>query len=101
MTKTENTTTSEAGGDVCQLPTEALSPNNWNPNRMTDEEFAELVEEVRYLRRLPKPVVVRNGCAGEAGEYLIVDGEHGWRAAQEVGLAEVACEIIAADDFEA
>jgi ParB/RepB/Spo0J family partition protein len=85
--------------DVRQLPTDALHPNDYNPNRMTGEEFTELVEEVRHLGRLPKPVVVRNGYA--ADEYLIVDGEHGWRAAKEVGLAEVTCEVIKADDFEA
>ena len=67
-------------------------------NRMVDERFAELVEEVRHLGRLPKPVVARpNGD----GQYVIVDGEHGWRAAQEVGLAEIAVEVVEADDFEA
>jgi ParB/RepB/Spo0J family partition protein len=84
---------------MTELRTEQLRPNDYNPNRMTDEEFAELVEEVRHLGRLPKPVVVRNGYAGDA--YQIVDGEHGWRAAKEVGLEEIACEVIEADDFEA
>jgi ParB/RepB/Spo0J family partition protein len=101
MTETENRA-SEAAEDVRRLPTESLHSNNYNPNRMTDEEFAELLEEVRHLGRLPKPVVVRNGYAcSKAGSYLIVDGEHGWRAAMEVGLAEVTCEVIEADDFEA
>src|SRR5215216_5321262 len=77
--------------DVRQLLTDALHPNDYNPNRMAGEEFTELVEEVRHLGRLPKPVVVRNGYAPD--EYLIVDGEHGWRAAKEVGLAEVTCEV--------
>jgi ParB/RepB/Spo0J family partition protein len=79
------------------LPVEQLRPNDYNPNRMTDEEFAELVAEVRHLGRLPKPVVVRPARDG----YVIVDGEHGWRAAKEAGLAEVPCEVIEADDFEA
>src|SRR5215207_3238502 len=85
------------------LRTEDLKPNDYNPNRMTEEEFAELVEEVRHLGRVPKPVVVRNRYAGDvsAGEYQIVDGEHGWRAAKEVGLEEITCEVIEADDFEA
>jgi ParB/RepB/Spo0J family partition protein len=84
---------------MTELRTEQLQPNDYNPNRMTDEEFAEFVEEVRHLGRLPKPVVVRNGYAGDA--YQIVDGEHGWRAAKEVGLEEITCEVIEADDFEA
>ncbi len=82
---------------VTALPTDRLRPNDYNPNRMTKAEFAELVEEVRHLGRLPKPVVVRSAEDG----YLIVDGEHGWRAATEVGLVEIACEVIEADDFEA
>ncbi|MDQ3256441.1 MAG: ParB N-terminal domain-containing protein [Acidobacteriota bacterium] len=64
---------------------------------MSEAEFAELVAEVKHLGRLPKPVVVRPNGNG----YVIVDGEHGWRAARAVGLPEVPCEIIEADDFEA
>jgi ParB/RepB/Spo0J family partition protein len=79
------------------LPVEQLQPNEYNPNRMATEEFQELLAEVRHLSRLPKPVIVR--CRGDV--YTIVDGEHGWRAAREVGLAEVPCEVIDADDFEA
>jgi len=79
------------------LPTERLSANDYNPNHMNDEAFAELVAEVRHLGRLPKPVVVRPNGDG----YVIVDGEHGWRAAQETGLTDVPCEVIDADDFEA
>ena len=79
------------------LPTDRLHPNDYNPNAMTTEEFTELVEEVQHLGRLPKPVVVRPNETG----YQIVDGEHGWRAAQEAGLAEVACEVVEVDDFEA
>jgi len=82
---------------VTTLPTAQLRPNDYNPNTMTDDEFAELVAEVRHLGRLPKPVVARPNGTG----FVIVDGEHGWRAACEVGLAEVPCEVITADDFEA
>ena len=64
---------------------------------MTDGEFQELVAEVKHLGRLPKPVVVRP----IDDQYVIVDGEHAWRAAKEVGLAEIPCEVVEADDFEA
>ncbi|MHC4402228.1 MAG: ParB/RepB/Spo0J family partition protein [Planctomycetota bacterium] len=79
------------------IPVDRVRPNNYNPNRMTEEEFAELVAEVRHLGRLPKPVVVRP----DGDDFQIVDGEHGWQAAKEAGLPEITCEVIEADDFEA
>jgi ParB/RepB/Spo0J family partition protein len=88
----------ERRAEVRQLPVGQLHPNSYNPNSMSDAEFGELVEEIRHLGRLPKPVVVRP-VAGD--EYEIVDGEHGWRASKEVGLAQIACEVIEADLFEA
>ena len=64
-----------------QIPVAQIKPNSYNPNRMADDEFAELVAEVQHLGRLPKPVVVRKNC----DIYEIVGGEHGWRAAQQSG----------------
>ena len=74
-----------------------IDPNPWNPNRMDEEKFGEYVAEVHRLGRLPKPVVVRK--LGD--RYQILDGEHGWRAAQEVGLTEILCELVEVDDFTA
>ena len=82
---------------IQQLSPELLSPNDYNPNRMNDDEFAELVSEVVHLGRIPKPIVVRPNGKG----YVIIDGEHGWRAAKEVGLGEIPCEVLDVDDFEA
>jgi ParB/RepB/Spo0J family partition protein len=81
------------------LPVKALRPNAYNPNQLTKSEFSELVAEIRHLGKLPKPVVVRSKLKGK--EYVIVDGEHGWRAAQQIGLEVVDCEVIEVDDFEA
>ena len=78
------------------VATDKLHPNDYNPNQMTDEEFAECVAEVRHLGRIPKPIIVRPNSDG----YVIVDGEHGWRAAKEVGLTDVPCEVVDIDDFE-
>jgi ParB/RepB/Spo0J family partition protein len=80
-----------------ELPVESIKPNAYNPNTMDTEEFAELVAEVRHLGRLPKPVVVSKASTG----WVIVDGEHGWRAARQLGLRTVACEVVEVDSFEA
>ena len=79
------------------LPTSKLRANDYNANQMSGEEFEQFVTEVRRLGRVPKPIVVRS-----CGDYYeIVDGEHGWRAAVEVGLKDVPCEVVDIDDFEA
>ncbi len=82
---------------LVMIPLDELRPNEFNPNRQTDEEFRQNVEEVRRLNGLPKPIVVRQTKAG----LEIVDGEYGWRTAKEAGLTEVPCVIIDADKFEA
>lgn len=79
------------------LPVDVIHANDYNPNHMTTAEFAELVLEVRHLGRIPKPVIVRPNDDG----YVVVDGEHGWRAAREAEISEVPCEIVEIDDFEA
>ena len=40
---------------LLELPVNQLVPNNYNPNRLTDDEFAELVVEVRLGICLLKP----------------------------------------------
>ena len=83
------------------VPVDDIRPNDYNPNRMADAEFSEFVAEVKHLGRLPKPVVIRPKVGFSSAAFCIVDGEHGWRAAKEVGFEKIPCEIIHADDFEA
>ena len=87
------------GPNLQTLLTCQLVPNHWNPNQMSDEQFDQLVAEVRRLGRLPKPIVVR---ALDDGTFEIIDGEHGWRAAREAGFDTILCEVIeGVDNFEA
>jgi len=79
------------------LPAELLVPNDWNPNRMTQGAFDELVEEVRRSNGVAKPIVVRE----REGSYEIIDGEHNWRAAVAAGLTTVRCDIVDWDEIEA
>lgn len=83
------------------VPVDDIRPNDYNPNRMDDQEFSEFVAEVKHLGRLPKPVVIRPKVGLSSAAFCIVDGEHGWRAAKEVGFEKIPCEIVHVDDFEA
>jgi ParB-like chromosome segregation protein Spo0J len=55
-------------------PTSAISPNHYNPNTMTQKEFAQLCRECEQNQDILRPIVVRKGPEG--GRYVIVDGEH-------------------------
>ena len=86
--------------NTTQISTEYIQSNDYNSNIMTEDGFQELINEVRKLGRVPKPIVIRRDTKNN-GKYIIIDGEHNWLAAKEVGLDQVTCEIIEADDFEA
>jgi len=66
---------------------------------MSEEEFQSLLESMKNAGFLEaNPILARpNGD----GTYEIVDGEHRWRAAKELGLEEVPCDIRKMDDLEA
>ena len=77
-----------------------IKPNNWNPNEMTKQEFAELVKEVKHLGKIPKKMVLRK----KGDFYEIVDGEHSYKALQELGIEEIQedyYEIVEINDIEA
>ena len=82
---------------VTMLSVSELHPSGWNPNVMSEAEYRAYVQEVQILGKIPKPIVVIRVENG----YLIVDGEHAWKAATEAGFTEVPCEVIDVDRFEA
>lgn len=67
----------------------ALSPNGYNPNKMSEAQFKAL-----------KETMIKDGFLGivlankAANGYIIVDGEHRWKAALEIGLDEIPCLVI-------
>ena len=71
-----------------------------NPNEQSDEMFGLLVENLREKGWIGNAIIANTGdLPGYDGEPegLIADGEHRWRAAQEVGLDEVPVKLY---DFE-
>lgn len=64
-----------------------------NPNEQSDEMFGLLCKNMRQNGWLGNAIIAdTDGC--------IADGEHRWRAAQEIGLTEVPVKYYAIDDAE-
>jgi hypothetical protein len=53
-----------------------LYPNDWNPNKMSDEEFEILKDSLRD-NGWTMPIVIQP-------DGTIIDGEHRWRASNEI-----------------
>jgi ParB-like chromosome segregation protein Spo0J len=79
------------------IDTGEILANDYNANEMEPEEFEQYLASLRRDGRLPKPLVVRL----QGDDYVLIDGEHGWRGAKKLGWRKVPCEVLEADDFEA
>lgn len=77
-----------------------IEPNNYNPNVLQGEKYDALKRDVKAgnydpILVSPKAIFYGKHFTGEAGEkgYVIVDGEWRWRAAVELGLITIECEV--------
>ena len=64
------------------VPINSIKPNEYNPNRQSDQEF-ELLTKSMEEDGFTQPVVVMKSSR------VIVDGEHRWRAAQYLKFTEI------------
>jgi ParB/RepB/Spo0J family partition protein len=67
---------------VTYVPTDAIKPNSYNPNRQSPEDFELLLRSIEE-DGFTSVITVQEGV------NEIVDGEHRWRAAQALGLTEI------------
>jgi DNA modification methylase len=72
---------------------DTLEVDGDNPNEQSDEMFGLLCENMRQKGWLGNHII----CDSDG---LIADGEHRWRAAQEIGLEEVPVKFYDIDDSE-
>lgn len=70
-----------------------IAPNDYNPNRQNDHEFALLCKSIQE-DGFTQPVLI-----GSDGN--IVDGEHRWRAAQHLGLERIPIVRVPMDAAQA
>ena len=81
---------------VVEIGVEKLTPNPWNPNRMSEAMRAKLKI---YLQRegFVEPLVVRP--LGE--DYQILGGFHRWEIAKELAYPTAPCVVVDVDDKRA
>lgn len=68
--------------EIVYVPIDFVKPNSYNPNRQEDREF-ELLKQSMREDGFTAPIVVQK----DTNE--IVDGEHRWRAARDIGIKEI------------
>jgi ParB/RepB/Spo0J family partition protein len=68
-----------------------IRDNDWNPNAFDAESYPKLVESIRE-KGILEPLKVMPDPEHE-GHFILVDGYHRWRAAGDLGIEEVPCEV--------
>lgn len=76
-----------------------LEPNDYNPNDMEAEFFEAIVAQVKE-EGMNQPVLVRLNPE-KPGKFLIVDGEHRWRASKIAGKKKIGVIVVPFDETRA
>ncbi|HEX9117577.1 MAG TPA: ParB N-terminal domain-containing protein [Anaerolineae bacterium] len=61
------------------IPHDQIVPNLYNPNRQSEHDF-ELLCRSMEDDGMTQPIIVNDGSLAPEFKYVIVDGEHRWRA---------------------
>jgi len=75
---------------IVTLPVSSIKPNDWNFNVMTPRLYEKAKASIKKFGFVA-PVVVRP--LGD-GTYELVDGEHRWKAAVELGLTHIPAVVL-------
>src|SRR5580704_3999453 len=78
------------------VPVSKLTPTSSNPNQMDEKEF-ELLKETITENGFLDPLQV---IPLESGQFAINGGEHRWKAAVDLGIKELPCEILYEDRWK-
>jgi ParB family chromosome partitioning protein len=97
----------EPGDKVHQINLANIIPSALQPRKdFAREALQELIDSIRQ-HGIIQPLIVRPATAGVAAatghagrRFELIAGERRWRAAQEIGLAEVPAIIRSANDLE-
>jgi ParB-like chromosome segregation protein Spo0J len=73
--------------EVTYVAIDSIHPNQYNPNRQSDDDFALLLKSMSD-DGFTQPVIVQQATRE------IVDGEHRWRAAHQLGYSEIPIVLV-------
>lgn len=73
-----------------------ISANTYNPNRQSDADFELLIRSITEDGFTQPIVAVRTEDEelAKTYPYTIVDGEHRWRAASQLGMTEIPVAVV-------
>jgi len=77
--------------EVYDVDIEKIHPNGWNPNEELEETFCALTEEIEE-EGFDEPIIVVEDEANP-GHYIIIGGEHRYKACRIIGKTEIPCII--------
>lgn len=86
----------EAAFELRDVPVGACLANEWNANKMDDETFVVLVEEIRTNGFLDPIEVV----ALEGEQYRIIGGEHRHKAAARLEMETIPARVLVGDRWD-
>lgn len=78
-----------------ELPVDEIIPNPDNPNEMNKKEFALLMDSIKQVGFIDPPQVIEQ----DDGRFMIVGGEHRWRAAVELGMKRIPVDVLMGDKW--
>lgn len=77
-----------------KTPINNIKPNDYNPNVMNKHKFDTMVENIKTDGEMLQPILVNK-------KFIIIDGEHRWKASKKAGLKEIWTVIAETTNEEA
>jgi len=85
--------------DIREVDINLVHPNPYNPNKMDDRTYKLTLKSIEE-DGLMGEIIVRED-PDKPNEFIIIDGEHRWKAARELGYGTIKIEVKAKDTPEA
>ncbi len=82
--------------EILYVPVTSISANSYNPNRQSDADFELLIRSITEDGFTQPIVAVRTEDeeTAKTHPFTIVDGEHRWRAASQLGMTEIPVAVV-------